>query len=43
MKHSVPEDFMQPSHKAISFLKLFARNYRAIKLADGEYLEMLLS
>lgn len=43
MKHSIPEELMQPSHKAISFLKLFARNYRVVKLADGEYMEMILS
>lgn len=42
MKHSIPDEFMQPSQKVVSFLKLFARNYRAIQLADGEYVDVML-
>ncbi len=43
MTHSISEEFLQPSQKAITFLKMFARNYRAVQLSNGEMMGVILS
>lgn len=32
-----------PKASTISFLKRYARNYRAVEVAEGEFLELFLS
>lgn len=44
MEHSTPTDNeLQPRSATLAFLKLFARNYRAVGLSDGGYAEITLS
>lgn len=38
LQNSLP----RPSRKSIAFLKLFARNYREVETADGEFAQMIL-
>ncbi len=42
MKYSIPEELMQPSEKTLSFIRQFARNYKVIQLANGEYIDIVL-
>ncbi len=43
MTHSISEELLQPSQKALNFLKMFARNYRAVTLSNGETVGVILS
>lgn len=38
LQNNVP----RPSRKTIAFLRLFARNYRELETADGEFARMML-
>lgn len=44
MEHSTTSDNeLQPRSATLTFLKLFARNYRVFRLPDGGFAEITLS
>lgn len=43
MEHTTTEEDLQPRSATLAFLKLFARNYRAVRLPDGDFAEIILS
>lgn len=42
MEVTLRNDVPSPSQRAIAFLKLFARNYKEVELANGEFARMIL-
>ncbi|WP_288155789.1 hypothetical protein [Phocaeicola sartorii] len=43
MEITLPNDMRhRPSRNAITFLKLFARNYKELEFGDGEFAKMIL-
>ncbi len=42
MEMTLPDKILRPSRKTIAFLKLFARNYKEVEYADGEFARMIL-
>ena len=42
MSNSTSTEKENPSCKTLAFLKLFARNYRSVKLPNGEFADLML-
>lgn len=43
MDYFTNDEKVAPKASTLSFLKKFARNYRAVEVKDGEYMGFLLS
>ena len=42
MDITIPNGMQRPSRRTIAFLKLFARSYKELECADGEFARMIL-
>lgn len=42
MDITIPNGMQRPLRRTIAFLKLFARSYKELEFADGEFARMIL-
>ena len=42
MNKITPDFLLSPNEKTLNFIRQFARNYRAVKMVNGQYLDFTL-